>query len=172
MNNESGSSFVLYQKYSRKEVLRLLNWPKDESSVVYGYRIKYNTCPIFVTYHKSENISETTKYQDEFIDHYTFSWMSKNRRTLESPEVIEIINSKQNKTKLYLFVKKNDDEGSEFYYLGEVQTIDGMWEQVTIKDKHNKDVPVVKFKFRMVNPLRSDIYDYFTKVSESNEENN
>lgn len=172
MNNESGSNFVLYQKYSRKEVLRLLNWPKDESSVVYGYRIKYNTCPIFVTYHKSENISETTKYQDEFIDHYTFSWMSKNRRTLESPEVIEIINSKQNKTKLYLFVKKNDDEGSEFYYLGEVQTIDGMWEQVTIKDKHNKDVPVVKFKFRMVNPVRSDIYDYFTKVSESNEENN
>ena len=111
MNNESGSSFVLYQKYSRKEVLRLLNWPKDESLLFMV--IVLNTILVdFVTYHKSENISETTKYQDEFIDHYTFSWMSKIEEHLNHPSN-EIINSKQDKTKLYLFVKKNDDEGSE-----------------------------------------------------------
>lgn len=33
----------LYQKYSRKDICRLLNWEKDESSTVYGYKIKYDT---------------------------------------------------------------------------------------------------------------------------------
>ena len=43
------NNMVLYQKYSRKDVCRLMNWDKDESSTMYGYRIKHNTCPIFVT---------------------------------------------------------------------------------------------------------------------------
>lgn len=43
---------TLYEKYSRRDVCRLLNWPHDDSSTIYGYRAKYNTCPIFVTYHK------------------------------------------------------------------------------------------------------------------------
>lgn len=42
--------FKLYGSYTRKDVCRILNWAKDESAVVYGYRVKYNTCPIFVTY--------------------------------------------------------------------------------------------------------------------------
>lgn len=48
--------FKLYGSYTRKDVCRILNWAKDESAVVYGYRVKYNTCPIFVTYKKDENI--------------------------------------------------------------------------------------------------------------------
>ena len=50
----------LYQKYSRKDICRLLNWEKDESSTVYGYKIKYDTCPIFVTYHKKEEIGRAS----------------------------------------------------------------------------------------------------------------
>ena len=55
----------LYQKYSRKDICRLLNWEKDESSTVYGYKIKYDTCPIFVTYHKKEDIAKSTMYDDK-----------------------------------------------------------------------------------------------------------
>ena len=58
----------LYQKYSRKDICRLLNWEKDESSTVYGYKIKYDTCPIFVTYHKKEDIAKSTMYEDEFVN--------------------------------------------------------------------------------------------------------
>ena len=47
-------NLVLYQKYSRKDVCRLLNWEKDDSATIFGYRIKHNTCPIFVTYEKKE----------------------------------------------------------------------------------------------------------------------
>ena len=60
------NNMVLYEKYSRKDVCRLMNWDKDESSTIYGYRIKHNTCPIFVTYEKQEDISDSTKYEDAF----------------------------------------------------------------------------------------------------------
>lgn len=33
------SQFTLYQKYSRKDVCRLLNWQKDVSAPMYGYRV-------------------------------------------------------------------------------------------------------------------------------------
>ena len=59
-------NLVLYQKYSRRDVCRILNWEKDDSSTIYGYRIKYGTCPIFVTYEKKADISETTKYEDQY----------------------------------------------------------------------------------------------------------
>ena len=64
--NHDENNLVLYQKYSRKDVCRILNWAKDDSSTVYGYRIKHNTCPIFVTYEKSDDIASSTKYADEF----------------------------------------------------------------------------------------------------------
>src|SRR5690625_1778810 len=34
---------TLNEKYSRKDVCRVLNWDKDESSVMYGYKNKHNT---------------------------------------------------------------------------------------------------------------------------------
>lgn len=46
LQDELGLS--LYQKYSRKDVCRILNWEQDESSTIYGYKIKYNTCPILL----------------------------------------------------------------------------------------------------------------------------
>ncbi len=49
---KTNDKFKLYEKYTRKDVCRLLNWPKDESSTIYGYSVKHNTCPIFVTYEK------------------------------------------------------------------------------------------------------------------------
>ena len=72
--------FKLYGSYTRKDVCRILNWAKDESAVVYGYRVKYNTCPIFVTYKKDENISESTKYDDRFAS----PTISTGRRAAES----------------------------------------------------------------------------------------
>lgn len=53
-----GENLTLYAKYSRRDVCRLLNWPNDDSSTLYGYRVKHNTCPIFVTYDKKEDISD------------------------------------------------------------------------------------------------------------------
>ena len=42
---------------------------------------------IFVTYHKSEDISETTQSEDHFIDSSTLHYFSKSNRTLGSADM-------------------------------------------------------------------------------------
>ena len=109
-------NLVLYRKYSRKDICKLLNWKSDCSSTIYGYKTETSTeeytCPIFVTYEKSSDISETTKYEDVFIDNSRFSWMSRSRRTSQSDEVAALIAQSENNIKIMLFVKKNGFECS------------------------------------------------------------
>lgn len=84
-----------YQKYFRKDVCRLLNWEHDDSSTLYGYRIKYNTCPIFVTYEKQEDIASSTKYEDRFINEQIFSWMTRSKVSKDSPEALQLMRFKE-----------------------------------------------------------------------------
>ena len=155
------NNMVLYQKYSRKDVCRLMNWDKDESSTMYGYRIKHNTCPIFVTYEKKDDISDSTKYEDAFINNQTFSWMTRNGVSLTSRESVDIINYKETGLKICLFIKKSDGEGTDFYYMGEVEPI--KWTETTIRNDKGKQLPIVNFVFRLKNSVREDIYEYLTK---------
>ena len=154
-------NLVLYQKYSRKDICRILNWEKDDSSTVYGYRIKNGTCPIFVTYEKKDDISETTKYEDQFIDAQLFSWMTRSRVSIDSTEAQEIINHRKNGLKIYLFIKKSDGEGTDFYYMGKAEPVD--YVQTTILDKYGKALPIMNFKLKLEKAVRNDIYDYLTK---------
>lgn len=156
--NHDDNNLVLYEKYSRKDVCRLMNWDKDESSTMYGYRIKHNTCPIFITYEKKDDISESTKYEDQFINQRIFSWMTRSRVTLEKDEAQSIINYKDNNLKICLFIKKSDGEGSDFYYMGNVKPID--WQQKTIKNDKGQDLPIVNFLFSLDREVREDIYEY------------
>lgn len=150
----------LYAKYSRKDVCRLLNWPNDDSSTLYGYRIKHNACPIFVTYEKDDDISESTKYQDEFENKEIFSWMSRSNLKLDSKEIKSLINYKEEDLKIHLFVKKSDDEGKDFYYMGQV--IPKEYHQTTIKNDESKELPIVNFKYKLLNPVKDELYNYFT----------
>ena len=157
-SNADENNLVLYEKYSRKDVCRILNWAKDDSSTVYGYRYKYGTCPIFVTYHKQEDISSSTKYEDHFINEQVFNWMTRNRVTLESNETQQIIHSQENGEKIFLFVKKSDGEGSDFYYMGEVVPIE--WQQTTIKNDKGEVLPIMNFHLKLKQPVREDLYQY------------
>ena len=124
----------LYEKYTRKDACRLLNWEKDNSSTVYGYRVSYGTCPIFVTYEKSDEITSSTQYADEFESPRIFSWMTRSRLTLDSPEVQKIINAEHDGLDVRLFIKKSDSEGADFYYFGRVRPVE--WRQTTQMDNH------------------------------------
>lgn len=159
--NHDDNNLVLYGKYSRKDVCRLMNWDKDESSTMYGYRIKYGTCPIFVTYEKKDDISESTKYEDQFINQNTFSWLTRNGVALNSRESQEIINCEKSGLKIVLFIKKSDGEGSDFYYMGKVKP--KSWSQTTIKNNKGKELPIMNFIFELEHSVREDIYEYFTK---------
>ncbi len=154
-------NLVLYQKYSRKDVCRILNWEKDDSATVYGYRIKYGTCPIFVTYEKKDDISESTKYEDQFVDNTCFSWMTRSNVRMDSSETQELIHYKENNLHIYLFIKKSDGEGADFYYCGRVTPWE--WKETTIMDDRGNERPIMNFLLKLEHPVRNDIYEYFTK---------
>ena len=157
------SPFKYYEKYSREDVVRLLNFTSNDYATIYGYRTKKDIagnlhCPIFVTYHKKDTISKTTQYEDKFINRKQFSWMTRSNLKIESKEVQQIIQHKENGNKLYLFINKSDDEGNEFYFIGEVEP--EKYEQTTIMNDKEQEKPIVNFKFKIDKEVRKDIYEY------------
>lgn len=146
-------------KYSRREVCRLLNWQNNHESTMYGYKRDEftSTCPIFVTYHKAEEVSDSTKYKDAFTSPQVMHWFSKNNRTLESNELQPIIH---NEVDLHLFVKKDDSEGTDFYYLGRVESQNQKDEQMAISGREPKNV--VTMDLNLLSPVEKSLYDYLT----------
>lgn len=153
---------VLFNKYSRKDVCRLLNWENDISSTVYGYRTKNEMTPCFVTYHKSDDIDDTIKYNDYFVSPSIFAWESRSNRKVSSNEIKSVINSKR----ILLFVKKEDAEGTDFYYLGDASIIENSIQQAEMPDSGK---PVVHFKFQLEYPVKDDLYKYITAVNRKEE---
>ena len=105
-NYECDSNLTVYKKYSRKDVCKLLNWHNDESSTMYGYKTKYYTCPIFITYHKNDEVESSVDYGDEFLNQDVLKWYTRSNRTLKSKEVQTIIDAKENNIDVHIFVKK------------------------------------------------------------------
>ncbi|MCL4881756.1 DEAD/DEAH box helicase [Streptococcus suis] len=152
--------FTLGQKYTRRDVLKLMNVSKDEPPLnIGGYKIdkETNSCPIFITYHKSDDISDTIKYEDELLNESTLKWFSKNKRTLDSNDVSTIIQSNENELRLELFVIKDDSEGGEFYYLGPLRYVENSASEV-IKSGDS----VVQMLFKLDSPVETNLYKYLT----------
>ena len=159
------NGFVFYRKYSRKDVFRILNWARNPVGLnVGGYMLSQDdlNCAIFVNYHKEESISETTKYEDHFVNNNEFGWMTKSNRNLKSREV-QLINSYNKKLRLPLFIKKNNDEGDEFYYMGDITPIEKSIKVDTLLSENKKYVSVVKINFTMNQPVENGIFNYITK---------
>lgn len=152
--------FIMYEKYSRRDVCQLLNHIKDDASTMYGMKqLNKNTC-IFVTYHKADGINGAEyldgkpNYSDFFMDSQTFMWNSKIGNGPESKYMKEFTSGETKR----LFVKKSDGEGTDFYYMGtfEIDNIKG-----TTK-KNNKGVlqPICDVTLKMNESIREDIFDY------------
>jgi hypothetical protein len=159
-NKTQVGNLVVNSKYSRKDACRLLNWTNNEESTIYGYKMDYdtNTCPIFITYDKdTENISGSTNYQDKFINEETFEWFSRNKRTTSSEELQGLINQANTQTRAPLFVKKSDGEGTDFYYLGDLNTISA--KNSKIEDK-GKQLDIVRFSFHLTTPIDENLLNY------------
>ncbi|WP_269938068.1 DUF3427 domain-containing protein [Arthrobacter sp. HY1533] len=143
--------------YSRKDVCRLLNWKANEYSTMYGYKVDAfsQTCPIFVTYHKADHVTESTKYEDEFVDASTLKWFTRSKRTLKSGEVRSIVDGE---VPLHVFVKKDDAEGSDFYYLGQAGSRDAV--QTTMLGDGGKELDVVTMSLDFVSPIEDGLFEY------------
>ncbi len=154
--------FVLYRKYSRKDVFRILNVSENPvAQNVGGYLVSPDNkhCPIFVNYHKEDHISESTKYHDEFVNNKEFDWMSKSNRTLNSKDVRSIL-GRNGPIRLPLFIKKNNDEGMDFYYMGEVSPELEQVQQTTIPNNQGHELPVVKIRFNLAIPVAANMFIY------------
>ena len=78
------TNFVLYQKYTYEDVCRLLNWENNEVPLNIGgykYDKKTKTFPVFINYDKSNDISDTTKYEDHFVSNSKLVAISKSGRS-------------------------------------------------------------------------------------------
>ncbi|QWX85633.1 DUF3427 domain-containing protein [Cellulophaga sp. HaHaR_3_176] len=160
--NKWNDGFHLYRKYSRKDVFRILNFTENPvAQNVGGYLVSPDNkyCPIFVNYHKEEDISESTKYEDEFVNQKEFDWMSKSNRKIESKDVQSILGN-NGAIRLPLFIKKNNDEGTDFYYMGDIKPQKKSVEQTKMNSDSGKKVSVVKIRFDLENQVSDSMYKY------------
>ena len=154
--------FKLYEKYSRREVCRLLDWDKNEEGTLNGGRPKSGDFPIFVNYHKNDDNDTETKYMDEFLATDAFRWCSTKNRYIKSKEMQVLINSVANGTNVYLFVKKDNGEGKDFYYLGRGTVNPTSAKEDKIFDKGTYH-PVVTMEMVLEQPIQYDIYHYLVE---------
>ena len=59
-----------------------------------------------------------------------------------------------------LFIKKSNDEGLDFYYMGDVTPDLESFKQTSIEREDNKPVPIVKLIFKMNEPVKDSIFNY------------
>ena len=163
---ECNQHLTLYEKYSRKDVCKLLNWNADESSTMYGYKTKHHTCPIFITYHKNDEVESSVNYGDEFLNPEVLKWFTRSNRTLRSEEIQTIIHAAENNIDVHIFVKKDDDEGSDFYYLGKAIPDQKTVQQAAMQDKNGKELPVVHMNMVMERSIDNQLYNYIKNGTE------
>jgi superfamily II DNA or RNA helicase/HKD family nuclease len=157
-NYDSSAKFTLYRKYTRRQVNSLLGWPADQSSAIYGYKEKMGYCPMFVTYQKREGIPDELNHNNIFYNSSSLSWYTKSPRRLDSNEVVRLLDGNRNdEINLLLFVKKSDDEGSDFYYLGQVDFDFDSVEQQSRLVK-GKEKPIVKANLKLRTAVNYNLY--------------
>ena len=86
--------------------------------------------------------------------------MSKNKRYLNSPDVEAILNQNTNNIQIELFIKKDDNEGTDFYYIGKMLTDYDSQEQTQIPNEKGQMLPVVNLKFDIEPAVPQNIYNY------------
>lgn len=151
--------FVLYEKYSRRDVSLLMNCGKDLSSTMYGMKRIEDDVFIFVTYHKEQTdddknyVDGKPDYADVFDDNMIFRWDSQIGKGKDSSYMQSVITAQRK----HLFVKKSDAESS-FYYMGQFDIMD-MKDAEKENNKGKKEV-ICKVRVKMRHPVRDDLLRY------------
>lgn len=153
------SPFVIYEKYSRRDVSLLMNCGKDLSSTMYGMKRIGDDTFNFVTYHKEESTDDKNyidgkpDYADAFEDNMIFLWDSQMGRGTESSYVEDVVQAKRK----HLFVKKSDAE-TGFYYMGQFDVMDV--KAAKKKDNTGKMRDIAKLRMKMHHAVREDLLRY------------
>ena len=151
--------FVLYEKYSRRDVSLLMNCGKDLSSIMYGMKRIGDDVFIFITYHKEESQDEKNyvdgkpDYADAFEDDLIFKWDSQIGKGLDSSYMKDVLEAERK----HLFVKKSDAETS-FYYMGQFDILEARNAQK--ENNCGRMQPITKVIMKMHHAVREDLLRY------------
>ncbi|MDD6729419.1 MAG: DEAD/DEAH box helicase [Eggerthellaceae bacterium] len=159
----AGTDLVLGAKYTYEDACRLLGWETNVNAQnIGGYRYDAptNTFAVFINYEKDPAISDTIKYEDRFTSPRFLTAISKQPRTLESPEIMRLKAWPGNGMRTFLFVRKNkeDKEGKEFYFLGTMHPTQS-YRAFTMP---NTSKQAVEIGYELDAPVRDDLYAYLT----------
>lgn len=159
---QTDSLFTVGMQYSRQDAAQLLGWPRKVSSTIYGVKTDttLGVCAIFVTLEKSEDVSASTAYKDQLLDLSTMRWFSKSNRLLSSKDVAPIAN---NEVDLHVFVKKDDADGTNHYYLGQATSSEAT--ETTMTGAKGESLPVVTMLLEFHKPVSQGLFDYFAPSS-------
>lgn len=151
--------FVLYEKYSRRDVSLLMNCGKDLSSTMYGMSRIGDDVFIFITYHKEDAeegknyVDGKPDYADAFEDSMIFKWDSQIGKDTESSYMQKVLTA----SRKHLLVKKSDAENN-FYYMGQFDIVDVVDSQK--EDNKGNMKPISKITMKMHHPVREDLLRY------------
>lgn len=159
---ESASIFTPGMQYSRQDAAHLLGWPRKYSSTIYGVKTDttLGVCAIFVTLEKSDDVSASTAYKDQLLGLSTMRWFTKSNRRLSSKDVAPIVNGEVD---LHVFVKKDDAEGTNHYYLGQAKSSEAV--ETTMPGVNGESLPVVTMLLNFQEPISQGLFDYFAPSS-------
>ena len=159
-NQAANGPFVLYEKYSRRDVSLLMNCGRDLSSIMYGMKRIGDDVFIFITYHKMGAESDELQYAegkpdyaDAFTDSMIFRWDSQIGKGPESSYMQDVMEAKRK----HLLVKKSDAEIS-FYYMGTFDIISAVGDKKM--DNHGKMKDITKVTIKMHQAVREDLLKY------------
>lgn len=161
---ETEQPLTLYKKYRRRDVLRLLNWLEQMvDQNIGGYTYKDGKFVIFMTLEKGENFKGARMaYEDTIIDPQHILYYTKSPRTINSPEVKILL--KPADWEIYMFIKKSDDEGTDFYFMGTVNPIRETIHELMKPTQDGTKRSVVEAEFLLEHPLDSKFYRYLIGI--------
>ncbi|WP_224277952.1 DEAD/DEAH box helicase [Nocardioides lacusdianchii] len=147
--------FTPGMQYSRRDAARLVGWSRSTTSTIYGYKSDeaLGLCTAFTTLHKDEDVAASTAYEDALLDPSTMRWFSKSNRTLESKDVKQFV---EHRVDIHVFVKKDDADGSDHYYLGRARVAEAAETQMA-----GDGLPVVAMTLKFDEPIKQGLFDYF-----------
>ena len=158
-DRRESSPFVLYEKYSRRDVSMLMDCGKDLSSTMYGMKRIKDDVFIFVTYHKAEATDEKNyvdgkpDYADVFENNMIFQWDSQMGKGLDSSYMKDVMEAKRK----HLLVKKSDAE-SNFYYMGEFDIVHAREDRK--ENNKGRIEKITKVQVKMHDAVREDLLQY------------
>lgn len=147
--------FKLYCQYQMKDAALLSNYKKIHSSFRgSGLLANGKEFFLFIDLHKEDDIKDSIKYKDKFIDRDTFQWQTPNSTSSSSKRGQDIINNIERKINLHIFVRKYkeiDGKTEPYIYIGKGNAIE-----------HKGEKPITLL-LKLENQMPAKLYTEFIK---------